>query len=283
MAWTLTDDVTAFLSAAGGFLRSRPAENTLLLTITENLRLRGAERYGDEPPLFGWWTGAGGAVESAMLQTPPFPAVLTRSPDVAAASLAQAWDAGRPLVGVNAEESTAQAFAEAWCVRAGAGAKVRERERNRLYRLAGLLDPEPMPPGRARTAAEADRELLVCWLTEFTAEVTGPGPDVAALVEDRIGYGGLVLWELDGVPVSVAGLTRTVAGAVRVGPVYTPGALRGRRYAAAVTAAVSRAAVGAGAREVLLFTDLANPTSNALYQRIGYVPVTDRVILDFDL
>jgi predicted GNAT family acetyltransferase len=104
---------------------------------------------------------------------------------------------------------------------------------------------------------------------------------VTALVEDRIGYGGLTLWEADGVPVSLAGLTRTVAGAVRVGPVYTPPALRGRGYAAAVTAAVSRAALGAGAREVLLFTDLANPTSNALYQRIGYVPVTDRVVLDF--
>jgi predicted GNAT family acetyltransferase len=130
-------------------------------------------------------------------------------------------------------------------------------------------------------ASRADRELLVRWITAFSDEVTGPGPDVTALVEDRIGYGGLTLWEADGVPVSLAGLTRTVAGAVRVGPVYTPPALRGRGYAAAVTAAVSRAALGAGAREVLLFTDLANPTSNALYQRIGYVPVTDRVVLDF--
>jgi predicted GNAT family acetyltransferase len=66
-----------------------------------------------------------------------------------------------------------------------------------------------------------------------------------------------------------------------VSPVYTPSDLRGRGYAGAVTAAVSRAALDAGAGEVLLFTDLANPTSNALYQRIGYVPVSDRVSLDF--
>ena len=48
-----------------------------------------------------------------------------------------------------------------------------------------------------------------------------------------------------------------------------------------VTAAVSQAALGAGVREVVLYTDLANPTSNALYQRLGYRPVEDRVIFSF--
>jgi predicted GNAT family acetyltransferase len=49
-----------------------------------------------------------------------------------------------------------------------------------------------------------------------------------------------------------------------------------------VTAAVSKAALDAGAAEVLLFTDLANPTSNALYQRLGYRPVADRILLIFE-
>jgi predicted GNAT family acetyltransferase len=68
---------------------------------------------------------------------------------------------------------------------------------------------------------------------------------------------------------------------VRVGPVYTPPELRRRGYAAAVTAAISRAALDAGASAVLLFTDLANATSNALYQRLGYRPVEDRIELSF--
>lgn len=72
-----------------------------------------------------------------------------------------------------------------------------------------------------------------------------------------------------------------VAGQIRVAPVYTPAHLRGRGYAGAVTAEVGRAAVAAGADEVLLFTDLANPTSNALYQRIGYRPVADFSVYDF--
>ena len=68
---------------------------------------------------------------------------------------------------------------------------------------------------------------------------------------------------------------------VRVGPVYTPPELRGRGYAGAATAAASQAALDAGVRQVVLYTDLANPTSNALYQRLGYRPVEDRVIFSF--
>jgi predicted GNAT family acetyltransferase len=68
---------------------------------------------------------------------------------------------------------------------------------------------------------------------------------------------------------------------VRVGPVYTPPELRGHGYAGAATAAVSQAALDDGIREVVLYTDLANPTSNALYQRLGYRPVEDRVVLSF--
>ena len=94
-------------------------------------------------------------------------------------------------------------------------------------------------------------------------------------------YGGLTLWETAGEPVSMAGLTRPAAGQVRVGPVYTPPAHRGRGYGGAVTAAVSQAARDAGAAEVVLFTDLANPTSNALYQRLGYEAVSDRAIFSF--
>jgi predicted GNAT family acetyltransferase len=79
----------------------------------------------------------------------------------------------------------------------------------------------------------------------------------------------------------MAGLTRIAVGQVRVGPVYTPPGLRGRGYAGAVTAEASRAALAAGATEVVLFTHLANPTSNALYQRIGYLPVADFAAYDF--
>lgn len=93
---------------------------------------------------------------------------------------------------------------------------------------------------------------------------------------------GITLWETpDGVPVSMAGLTSLVAGQIRLAPVYTPAHLRGRGYAGAAAVEAGRAALAEGADEVLLFADLANPTSNGLYQRIGYRPVTDFAMYDF--
>ncbi len=38
-----------------------------------------------------------------------------------------------------------------------------------------------------------------------------------------------------------------------------------------------------GARQVVLFTDRANATSNALYQRLGYQPVEDRLEVSFEM
>lgn len=81
--------------------------------------------------------------------------------------------------------------------------------------------------------------------------------------------------------MACAGISRTVAGMARVALVYTPPEQRGRGYAGAATAAVSRAARAAGVREVLLFADLDNPTSNALYQRLGYRPLEDHLVVSF--
>jgi predicted GNAT family acetyltransferase len=130
-------------------------------------------------------------------------------------------------------------------------------------------------------ATTADRALLESWFTAFAEEAGTYLGDPADLVDERLSYGGLTLWEADGVPVSLGGRHRPAAGVVRVAPVYTPAEHRRQGYAGAVTVAVSQTALDAGADYVVLFTDLANLTSNALYQRLGYRPVEDRVVLRF--
>ncbi|MCW2872414.1 GNAT family N-acetyltransferase [Actinacidiphila oryziradicis] len=279
MAWNITGDLDAFLAAAGGFLRARPAQNTVLLTLTDQLRTRGLTAYGNEPPLFGWWTGIDGAVGGAFLQTPPYHVNLGTVPEAAAVALAGTWDAAQPLPGIAAEDRTAEAFTAAWQARTGAGAGIAQRQR--LYRLGELTPVRPAPLGRARVAGPADRELLVRWYDAFADALRSPRGNHADAVDDRITHGGLTLWEADGQPVAMAGASRLIARSVRVAPVYTPPGLRGHGYAGAATAAVSQAALDAGADEVLLFTDLANPTSNALYQRLGYRPVDDRTVVIF--
>jgi predicted GNAT family acetyltransferase len=163
------------------------------------------------------------------------------------------------------------------------GRRVRKRRdrHERLYRLAGLIRPGPAPPGRPRLAVATDRDLLLAWSEAFHRELGETPPNLAATIDDRLGYRADTLWEVDGSPVALAGRTRKAAGMVRIGPVYTPPQQRRRGYASAVTAEVSQAAIDAGANEVVLFTDLANPTSNALYQRLGYRPAADQVVLSF--
>ncbi|MCX5265245.1 GNAT family N-acetyltransferase [Streptomyces sp. NBC_00199] len=279
--WYLTQDLDAFLERAGEFLRSRPALHTVPLTVVDSLRRRGPHIYGPEAPLFGTLDTAG-EVRGVFFRTPPHRLNLTSLTEEEAEALAERLAAdGHRLPGVAADRDTAALFAAAWQRRAGV--ESRQTERQRLYRLGELTSPGPVPAGRARIAVAADRDLLIRWHDAFMDD-TGAhnGQDAGAWADSRIAYGGITLWETpDGTPVAMSGATPQVAGQVRVAPVYTPPALRGRGYAGAATVEVSRAAQDSGAAEVLLFTDLANPTSNGLYQRIGYRPVTDFAVYEF--
>jgi GNAT superfamily N-acetyltransferase len=281
MAWTLIGDVAEYLAAAGDFLRARAAQNTVQLAATETILVRGAAAFGDETPLFGWWAAPGGPVTAAFMHTPPFGLTLTPAPAGLAAALADTLAAhGRFPAGVMADPTTASSFAAAWEQRTGQSA--RTGRRSRLYRLGQLLAPDPVPPGRARVATAADSGLLLDWLEAFRREAdSDSGPASQRTVDDRLSYGGFTLWETGDGPVSLAGVTRAVAGQARIGPVYTPPEWRARGFGGAVTAAVSQAAKDGGVAEVVLYTDLANPTSNALYQRLGYLPVSDSVLLLF--
>jgi RimJ/RimL family protein N-acetyltransferase len=279
MAWQLTSDVDVYLATAGSFVRANAARNTVMLGVAETLQAQGPAVYGDASPLFGWWAEPDGAVRAALLQTPPYPILLTDLPPGAATALAAELAArGHHPPGVNAAPQPAEEFAAAWTRRTGQVSRVGMRMR--LYELSRLQPPEPPPSGQARTAQERDRDLLVAWLDAFHEEAAPIGPrESEQVVDDKLSFGGLVIWEHTGAPVSLAGRTQPAGGLARIGPVYTPPERRGHGYGGAATAAVTQAALDGGAEGVVLFTDLANPTSNTLYQRLGYRPVSDWVVL----
>jgi GNAT superfamily N-acetyltransferase len=288
MGWRTTGDVAGFLAAAGDYLRRERARNTVLLTVAEQIRVnpgrhapsRDAGHGAAAVPLFGWWTAPSGEVAGAFLHTPPHPLVLTAVPAHVAEDLAVTL-AGRPLTAMNGHAEAAAAFAGRWCATTGERAAVFRRLR--LYRLDELAWPDPAPAGAPRDAVGADVPLLNDWFAAFGREVDEEDDEeeLAAAVRDKLSYGGVLVWEAGGAAVSIACVTRQVAGMIRIGPVYTPPECRGHGYASAVTAAVSKRALDAGAEEVLLYTDLANAVSNSVYQRIGYRPVEDRTALVF--
>ncbi|GAA3515293.1 RimJ/RimL family protein N-acetyltransferase [Streptosporangium album] len=279
--WHLTEDLDDFLARAGDFLRSRPALHTTPLTVIEKLRTRGADAYGAEAPVFGRLERAG-EVRSIFYRLPSRRLSLTPlTPEQADTLAAHLADLGHPLSGVTADHDTATAFAEAWQQHTDAAPV--PSWRGRLYRLGTLTPPEPLPEGRGRAVGEQNHEQLIHWCSEFVAAVGEDfSIDAGSWAGSRFADKRFTFWETpDGTPVSMAGSTSMVGGMIRVDPVYTPAHLRGRGYAGTVTVEVSRAALTAGATDVVLFADPANPTSNALYQRIGYVPVTDFAGYDF--
>lgn len=264
MTWHLTEDPAVFRASVRDYLAADPAGHTLLLTQL------------DAPGTRGWWPDPlDGRVAGAFLLAPSGFLLLGTMPDPAVRELA-ASPYLPEATGVRGESATAEAFADA-----RARTPVRTR-RMRLYRLGGLTPPHPAPAGRARPAAPGDVPLVVGWMREYARDIgEDPDADYTANVEARVADARLHLWEAAGRPVAMASVSRAVEGQARVSLVYTPPAHRARGYGGAVTCAVSRAAVDAGAGQVLLFADLANPVSNALYQRLGYRPIGDHTAFEF--
>ncbi|MFD8734175.1 GNAT family N-acetyltransferase [Streptomyces sp. NPDC059618] len=280
--WHLTEDVDDFLARAGDFLRSRPGRHIMQLTWAERVRKRGADAFGPGAPQFGVLERGGEALATFYRLPPRGFGLSPLTPEQADSLAARLAALGESVPGVSADADTATAFAEAWQRHTGATPRPRDI-RLRLYRLETLTPPEPMPAGRARVLGEQDLDQVMFWCGEFAAAV---GEDVSldagTWADTRFADKRYTLWETpDGTPVSVAGMNPLIGGQIQVDIVYTPAELRGHGYAAAVTAEVSRAALASGARDVVLFADLSNPTSNALYQRLGYRGLADWAGYDF--
>lgn len=219
----------------------------------------------------------------AALQTPPSPMLLSGVPIEHISQLASEWHEVDPgLGGAMGPKDLTEAFAKEWSKVTGREAEVTCELR--LYRLDELSVPDV--PGEARLGTADDIPLLAKYWLGFTRDTHTPEPDDRTEAENAVARWlalgqAPVLWELDGEPVALAMAKAPAAGMSRIGPVYTPPESRRHGYASAATAAAATWALSAGAGEVLLYTDLANPTSNSIYQQIGFRPVADYLELKF--
>jgi uncharacterized protein len=269
------DDAEEFLAQAGAYLGAREAEHNLLLGLAGVLTAR-PNLYGSAPYLAA--VHRDGAVVAAALRTPPHNLLLSEvaEPAAVAALANDAAEAFGELPGVAGPKEASRRFAELWSQ--ATGRRAERAMAQRIFRAETVRAPRAVR-GSMRRATAADRPLLVEWYAAFQEEAMGgrtfrPAEDA---VEDYLARGedgGLYLWE-DGEPVSLAGCGSPTPNGIRVGPVYTPPARRGRGYASALTAQLTSLLLSSGRRFCFLFTDLANPTSNRIYQRIGYEPVSD--------
>ena len=274
MRVTLHETVAAFDAAAGPLYDADPTRHTLAHTVLDRLRHR-----PDRAELL-LTVARGGETVGALLQEVRRPAVASALPPGYAAAAAER--AGSALRAVNGPVPEVEAFAAAYAARTGLRTEVAMRMR--LFRLVTLTPPAGVRGG-ARVAGPPDVDLLVRWQRAFVDEAVRaldpPSDPRPGLVESMERGAGHLLWEVDGRPVAYATARHPIGPMSRVGPVYTPPEQRGHGYGSAVTAVATAWARAAGACEVVLFTDLTNPVSNAIYPRIGYRPVLDALELRF--
>jgi GNAT superfamily N-acetyltransferase len=262
------DDPVAAYERSCGYLVAHPTRHNVLLTVLDQSRERSAAgRF--------WIVDDDGAVIGFAMQSPPGRHLgFGVMSDAAIRALAEAIPA--PIPGVVGEVHGAALFAGHFAERHGV--PVAPVEAQRLYELLDL-EPVATASGALRLAVAADRPVLVAWALDFANETGTP----REMAEDSIDLGiaaqRLWVWD-DGGPVSMAGASNPAAGVARVQRVYTPPAARGAGYATACVEHLSRTLTDRGLRCVL-FTQLSNPTSNAIYRRIGYRPVSEVLSYDF--
>jgi hypothetical protein len=265
------DNIKEFWHSAQAYLLQHQAEHNLLLGISHTL-LHYPERYPDCPYLA--IVAARDDILAAAIRTPPYKLVLSKVQDLDALTLIaqDLQEHQQKLPGVSGLVSEVATFLQAW--------QTLTRQSYQLVmemRIHQLTQVEPglTANGFLRPATEEDRPLLLQWFTAFASAI---GEVVSEDAEQMVDIGlkrqSIYLWE-DGTPVSFACGSQSLPAAARIGPVYTPPEYRRKGYATACVAALSRRLLDQGCHSCFLFTDLANPTSNHIYQAIGYHPICD--------
>lgn len=284
------EDPAAFLDEAADHLAADSVLNTVVASVTRRAVEDVDLARGTGPR---WWLTVrdGGRVVGVAMRTaplPPYPLFVLPMPEEAAVALARALhDRGEETLGINGALPAAEVVAAEAARLAGGAARVAER--TRLHTISEVVPPRPVP-GRLRAARPEDLDLVLRWYLAFdvdAAEQAGRAgahamlePPDAATMLPRIEQGRIWLWEdEDGAPVHLTAENPPAYGVVRVGPVYTPRDRRGRGFASAAVAQVTQRLLDAGLR-VCLFTDQDNPTSNRVYEALGYRPVVDMANLE---
>jgi uncharacterized protein len=256
-----SEDPAFALNRADAFLSSQPVLHNLILSIL-------SARVAHPDPGRYWMVIERDAVVGVAIQSPlTFPATLTpMAPHVAAAMADAIAKAAVHLPGVNGEAATAATFAGQWSERTKSAATPFQGNRIYEYFHTGKV---PAVQGKLRQAGPQDRNLMLLWTRAFEAEIGEPSTQTEPRMDRWLAAGEIWLWDKNGEATSMAVGREPTQGVVRIAGVYTPPENRNRGYAAACVHALSEHLRISGHR-CILYTDLANPTSNSIYRRIGY-------------
>ncbi len=256
-------------------LEEHESANNLILGLTFRL-IEQPDLY-PLPPFLATVENDNGPVLAALM-TPPHHIILCDfTPDAPSvcSMIIDSLRAGHwPLPGVRAPVGISTAFSQAWSQISGD--RIITGQSMGVYELRKVLPPARPAHGKMRLAVDEDIELAAQWTYEFTREALHESyPDGSRRsVEFKIRNKELYFWE-DDHPVCMAAAARPTRHGIMVGSVYTPPEARQCGYASSLVAELSQLQLDHGYQFVSLFTDMANPTSNKIYQNVGYSQISD--------
>jgi predicted GNAT family acetyltransferase len=282
----LIESVDEFIAVTTTFRASDPLRTNVIGSVSLAVST-GGTTYDD----YHWWIvrGDDGDVVGVAMRTSPFNMIIAPMPINAARALGRSvGDFDDALPGLAGSRDIVDAFIEGYVESKSHGSTrvLAEERRDLLYALEELITPDVEGLGRPARTEEID--ALTEMFAQFWREVEGAPlspADARNGVKRAVTAGSLFCWELAGDIVAIAGhapiITTEAIAIGRIGPVFTPPEFRRRGFGSAVTALVTRRLIEKGAR-VMLFTDAANPTSNDIYQAIGYRLVDEVVQMHFE-
>jgi predicted GNAT family acetyltransferase len=266
------DEVRDFEDVVFPFLLEREAEHNVILGICNQIKLGDYSEF--------WLTAVlrDSTIVAVAYRTPPFLIGLAHAEDPGGIDvIVEAAHAEfGTLPGAAGSKTIAARFSEAWSRVSGQSSSLRMEQR--IYQ-AETVRGAVEAPGHSRPATESDAALLAEWVVAFGEEAHAPAArPPSEWLRSRLEQddaSGIWVWEDEGEVVSMVAYSGPTPNGIRVNAVYTPPDRRQRGYATASVAALTQWLLDGGRRFCFLYTDLANPTSNAIYQRIGYEPVSD--------
>lgn len=270
---SIYDHARAFLNIAGPMLYAHETVNNLIIGISERL-VGDPEAY--QNPFFATVRGEDGEVILAVVMTPPHNLILAgeaRAEQGFTILIDHLLGHSIPVPGLIAEAQLADLFMQAWQQQVGQAGQVSMN--SRAYALQQVQMPD-LPPGEFVMAGPSETLIIAKWLQAFELEALG---ESQALDQERaarlVNEGSLFAWVRDAEMVSMAMKTRPIAHSIAISAVYTPPQQRRQGYAGALVASLSQRLLDEGYQFITLFTDLDNPTSNKIYQAVGFCPVCD--------
>lgn len=267
-------DPATFRRSANPFLLERPSANQLVFDLAQRI-----ESFSDIPSDRIMWIAIDdiGKIHGVALRTDPkHSLILSEMGEEALGAIVDGALAIEGLDGVLAVKETAQLFQKKWG--ALCSKPLSDRMHLRLYDATSTTPPAASP-GHSRVATSLDLELLSAWSLAFARESLGSSEnDLAPYRKDMekcIREGREWVWEVEGEVCAMAVWTGKNELGTKITGVYTPVRLRGRGFASNLVCMMTERLLADGAPRAFIFTDLKNPTSNSIYQNVGYKHVCD--------